>query len=712
MSTSGSVSKGCFAFKGKKKAVVLENYRDPGQKQRETLYQESWSELKINIKDFQTSLMTKIYGDLFDFIQSSHRGFSLLQKHDSHQRIPEIPTAALVTGVNVTDHAAMFKHMISAIKEKISSHVVVLQSKDSTKVKNLLAKLISQLLGSRSDMNSDEEDECDVKIKHVSSSMSVVASWYMHTSKQRDQSPRKSPRKRTAAGNIASTRSDASYKPVVIVLEDLEAFTPSVLQDFLMICSNHLHEIPIVLVFGIATTVSSVHRLLPHSVSSLLCLEKFQAPPSTDYLKQMLNEVVMTNRYPFKLGARVFQLLLDIFLCHDFSVDNYLTGLQFSMMEHFSANPASIICCHLTKSKEIVRRMTDKQLDDIRALTSYRKLVEDAKSMKERQLLLLDSTHTKNTIVQLSEELDLYHRCFFPVLHCLNILTSGLPKQPLGKQLRELYCLTLLNNVYEMQEFQDSMTLLRTMSRDELLESLKKCITRLEESDLPDEIKQAYEELQNIVHKLENIEDLAEVGKDINDIEEGNDISALPKKTDMSTLKQKLKEMHKKKKKLTVYEQLRNDGIAFVENLVQKHLVCYRNYTLYEAFYYDQSSIIKRHLAASPRASIHTGLGNPHYYLPNDELKCDGGHIALSLPDICIVYKLHLECGRLINLYDWLQAFITIISGDEESSNAKKPDPVLQARFIRAVSELQFLGFIKPTKRKTDHVARLTWGGC
>ena len=35
-----------------------------------------------------------------------------------------------------------------------------------------------------------------------------------------------------------------------------------------------------------------------------------------------------------------------------------------------------------------------------------------------------------------------------------------------------------------------------------------------------------------------------------------------------------------------------------------------------------------------------------------------------------------------------------------------------RARFIRAVSELQFLGFVKPTKRKTDHVARLTWGGC
>jgi len=32
-----------------------------------------------------------------------------------------------------------------------------------------------------------------------------------------------------------------------------------------------------------------------------------------------------------------------------------------------------------------------------------------------------------------------------------------------------------------------------------------------------------------------------------------------------------------------------------------------------------------------------------------------------------------------------------------------------RARFIRAVSELQLLGFIRPSKRKTDHVQRLTW---
>lgn len=39
-----------------------------------------------------------------------------------------------------------------------------------------------------------------------------------------------------------------------------------------------------------------------------------------------------------------------------------------------------------------------------------------------------------------------------------------------------------------------------------------------------------------------------------------------------------------------------------------------------------------------------------------ESLKIEEGGISPEMPDICIAYKLHLECGRLINLYDWLQA--------------------------------------------------------
>ena len=64
---------------------------------------------------------------------------------------------------------------------------------------------------------------------------------------------------------------------------------------------------PIVFVFGIATSVAAVHRLLPNTVSSLLCMEKFQAPPSTEYLTLVINQVGMrtSNVLNVTVGAMV-----------------------------------------------------------------------------------------------------------------------------------------------------------------------------------------------------------------------------------------------------------------------------------------------------------------------------------------------------------------------------------------------------------------------
>ena len=50
-----------------------------------------------------------------------------------------------------------------------------------------------------------------------------------------------------------------------------------------------------------------------------------------------------------------------------------------------------------------------------------------------------------------------------------------------------------------------------------------------------------------------------------------------------------------------------------------------------------------------------------------------------------------------------------VVTGEEEEHieiPAKQ-----QARFSRVVAEMQMLGFIRTSNKKTDHVARLTFGG-
>lgn len=66
---------------------------------------------------------------------------------------------------------------------------------------------------------------------------------------------------------------------------------------------------------------------------------------------------------------------------------------------------------------------------------------------------------------------------------------------------------------------------------------------------------------------------------------------------------------------------------------------------------------------------------------------------------VCHVFPImhHDLTSRLSTIQIWEMLFLSLSSS---------------ARFIRAVSELEFLGFIKSTRQKTDHVARLTWGGC
>lgn len=109
-----------------------------------------------------------------------------------------------------------------------------------------------------------------------------------------------------------------------------------------------------------------------------------------------------------------------------------------------------------------------------------------------------------------------------------------------------------------------------------------------------------------------------------------------------------------------------------------------------------------------------------------------------ELPDTSILFKGYLEAGRMINVFDWYQSFALVLEAqqrrglraeDEDDSpqggvsrgriqceddgamqEGEEEDErwgmEVQARFIRGVHELDFMGFLKHTGRKPDHVTR------
>ncbi|EPY85524.1 hypothetical protein CB1_000371017 [Camelus ferus] len=228
-------------------------------------------------------------------------------------------------------------------------------------------------------------------------------------------------------------------------------------------------------------------------------------------------ELLLTTQFPFKLSEKVLQILTNIFLYHDFSIQNFIKGLQ-----------------------------------------------------EETQSLL--------------ENLHVYHMNYFLVLRYLHQFTSSLPKYPLGRQ--------------------------------SLLE---------------------------------------------------------------------MKELRRTSKKQTKFEVLREQVVNFIDGLVRECLLPPETQPLHEVGYFSAAHTLRERLNAAPRVALHTALNNPYYYLKNEALRSEEGCIPNVAPDICIAYKLHLECSRLINLVDWLEAFATVVTAaekmDANSVTSEERNEIIQYPF-------------------------------
>ena len=118
-------------------------------------------------------------------------------------------------------------------------------------------------------------------------------------------------------------------------------------------CSDsRLLALPVVLIFGVATTVDAVHRSLPHVVTASLTIRKFTSTPSIKLLAQLVRTVTMDPDIPFTLGGETMKSLLETFMFHDFSVKHFLTSFKVSTPYLFLCNALHV------DSNQIRRRLS------------------------------------------------------------------------------------------------------------------------------------------------------------------------------------------------------------------------------------------------------------------------------------------------------------------------------------------------------------------
>jgi len=129
----------------------------------------------------------------------------------------------------------------------------------------------------------------------------------------------------------------------------------------------------------------------------------------------------------------------------------------------------------------------------------------------------------------------------------------------------------------------------------------------------------------------------------------------------------------------------------------------------HEIWYYDSRIPHKEVFTPRLRAVFERALARPRDYLG---CQCcgdgsDGGEAISPLsPPASILYHFYQEAGSLINVADLRTAFFGVLAtdaGDDADERAAL------ALFYQGLAELKSLGFVKPSKKKTDHVAKLKW---
>ena len=167
------------------------------------------------------------------------------------------------------------------------------------------------------------------------------------------------------------------------------------------------------------------------------------------------------------------------------------------------------------------------------------------------------------------------------------------------------------------------------------------------------------------------------------------------------------KEDAKLSKQDTEYTLLIDRLHTMLEAHFSDNLIKPQELFMHEAFLYDLRIPIKDAFTPRPRFTTERALSSPFDYLMSISDIVESG-LSASQPATSILYKLYLESGSLINIYDLWRAFYIIVGGEDGENCSER---LALALFYRALSELKIMGMVKQSRKKIDHLAKSAWMG-
>ncbi|KZV62487.1 hypothetical protein PENSPDRAFT_642136 [Peniophora sp. CONT] len=652
-----------------------------GPSARFQAYRAAWDEclerIQAVIRDIHAPLARKLVHDVQKAYDTTLLGLPY----------PEIPTFAVCASGEafITDIVSRLEGAEDNGTEHSESeegatarpaHVIHLRPSECTNIMTTMKALISAFV-------SEPPGETDIKRRPTTSlaafDINLLVAWYTALQKHHGEN---SPQ-------------------LVVCMHDFEQFDPVIISDLFHICSPYIPDLPLIFVLALVSppAPSFIHATYQRATLSLLQLQISSLPTGTELLERVILNTFFDLEYepPIMPGYHVLDLMAELFTRHTPSLEGVSTVLQVAYLKHFD-EPLTLLNDPDARSLEKLLSSPDAVpfLDSV-----ISRLARDASSQypipKPKELLqAVDNARSSMFAylrkLRLGMRLFLLVRAFFIKEGTLN---------PVAKDE--------LTTVFEA---------LSWGLRGYLSEWIHPLAQRV--SAVSGEVKEAL--LFELATWLDQVpdafnEDIAGLAEIL--LRSDDEVPA------------------------DLGEWLANFWEEAVQDLEQEPLwdVCFMGSTPFPS----------EAINPAPRATVLSGLLDPYAFVETGETYVRPRRALWEMADTGILFRRYLEAGRMVNVYDWYEAFAMALEtqrrrlqalkaeadaemaaqkgkakangkgkgkapvveaeDDEDEDAEEKWKMHVQARFIRALHELDYLGFVKHTGRKADHIVRTVYDG-
>ncbi|KAI9784146.1 MAG: hypothetical protein M1839_002650 [Geoglossum umbratile] len=624
-------------------------------------YQRLWSEQEARTNGILREANAKTLNNVVAFIKTASPA-----KYNG-----KIPTGLILAGPGIASHGLLFEQLVSYTRDEEIGPVVALTSGEASNLKTILKKIIRN---ATSQIGGVDEDEREHEVsgngpKPLNYDLQILCDYVKTRGSQK----------------------------VTIAFQDSEAFDGVLLGDLITLFSSWLDRIPFIVLFGVATSVEIFHEKLPRSAIQCLQGEKFDVERVEETLAKVFNDALFGRKSALWLGSALCKQLLERQRDHVQNVQAFVSALKYAYMSHFYANPLSILLAGDTAHK----LLQSKHLEAIRNLPSFRsfaeKLLDEGQPEVARSLL-----EDENLLLTLVNYTSHFRDATNRLLDAIEVLeiSRGCLQSRASIPRSELYIKAVSGELGGSVTVRDLLLSIKRMSSDALSELLCKLAIHAGGSEALRELLVVNDNLQTLINSGNGQGQQLRSEHDMR--HETLRTTVIAQKVEISVQKSALS------KQDSAYSKFVNRVHDILEDYFSTHLINPQDIFLHEVFFYDLKSPHRDVFTPKPRFAIERALSAPHDYLGCDCCGIGGEALESTQPPTAILYQLHQESGALVNVFDLWTAFYAIVGGeggeDCDESNA-------MALFYRAMAELKYLGMIKHSKKKTDHVAKLIWRG-